>query len=109
VLLQASRNHISSPELDCDSRTAPNLRMPGDCSPDPKISWFKDGSRLESSPDRMVLPDGSLFFLRVVHSKKESDAGDYHCQAENSAGSIKSHSASLEIACKSNTCTVDWL
>uniref|UniRef100_A0A0K2V5X8 Roundabout homolog 2like [Nasonia vitripennis] n=1 Tax=Lepeophtheirus salmonis TaxID=72036 RepID=A0A0K2V5X8_LEPSM len=66
--------------------------------PPPQIRWFKNGSPLFTSPDRMILPDGSLLFLRVFHSKKETDSGDYHCTATNSQGSASSHIATLEIA-----------
>ena len=44
--------------------------------PEPIIDWYKDGVAVTtalSDPTyhRIILPDGSLFFLRAVHDKKE--------------------------------------
>jgi len=71
--------------------------------PQPDIAWFKDGSRVETSPtspnsQKVLLPSGSLFFLRVVQNKREQDAGVYWCQATNAVGVVKSRNATLEVA-----------
>jgi hypothetical protein len=44
--------------------------------PEPEIRWFKDGQLVPTAPTspkshRVILPTGSLFFLRVIQSKKE--------------------------------------
>ena len=73
--------------------------------PDPTIEWFRDGTLVRTAPHdpqshRILLPDGSLFFLRAMQSKKEQDAGVYCCIASNEHGVARSANATLEIACK---------
>ncbi|ENN71107.1 hypothetical protein D910_02205 [Dendroctonus ponderosae] len=66
---------------------------------------YKDGSPLrttkqDSRSHRVVLPAGNLFFLKVVQSRKESDAGVYWCEASNALGKVRSRNATLTVACK---------
>lgn len=72
--------------------------------PSPSIEWYKDGHRLKIEPGshQMFLPSGDLFFLKVVHSRRESDAGVYWCEARNELGSVKSRNATLQVAGKFN-------
>ncbi|XP_044140495.1 roundabout homolog 1 isoform X2 [Bufo gargarizans] len=72
--------------------------------PAPSIEWYKGGERVETDKDdprshRMLLPTGSLFFLRIVHGRKSRpDEGVYVCVARNYLGEAVSHNASLEVA-----------
>lgn len=76
--------------------------------PTPTIEWYKDGERVETDKDdprshRMLLPSGSLFFLRIVHGRRSKpDEGSYVCVARNYLGEAVSRNASLEVACKSD-------
>ncbi|XP_053502502.1 roundabout homolog 2-like [Ictalurus furcatus] len=81
--------------------------------PTPTVEWYKDGERVETDKDdsrshRMLLPTGSLFFLKIVHGRRSKpDEGSYVCVARNYLGEAVSRNASLEVACKSLifTCT----
>ncbi|XP_058152070.1 roundabout homolog 2 isoform X8 [Dasypus novemcinctus] len=72
--------------------------------PTPTIEWYKDGERVETDKDdprshRMLLPSGSLFFLRIVHGRRSKpDEGSYICVARNYLGEAVSRNASLEVA-----------
>ncbi|XP_063304705.1 roundabout homolog 1 isoform X1 [Pelobates fuscus] len=72
--------------------------------PTPTIEWYKGGDRVDTDKDdprshRMLLPSGSLFFLRIVHGRKSRpDEGVYVCVARNYLGEAVSHNASLEVA-----------
>ncbi|XP_077397003.1 roundabout homolog 2 [Festucalex cinctus] len=72
--------------------------------PAPSVEWYKDGERVETDKDdprshRMLLPSGSLFFLRIVHGRRSKpDEGVYTCVARNYLGEAVSRNASLEVA-----------
>ncbi|KAM4743417.1 roundabout homolog 2 isoform 2-T2 [Anableps anableps] len=72
--------------------------------PTPSIEWYKDGERVETDRDdprshRMLLPSGSLFFLRIVHGRRSKpDEGIYSCVARNQLGEAISRNATLEVA-----------
>lgn len=74
--------------------------------PTPTIEWYKDGERVETDRDdprshRMLLPSGSLFFLRIVHGRRSKpDEGIYTCVARNHLGEAISRNATLEVAGK---------
>ena len=44
-----------------------------------EVSWYKDGLEIHRDTERVLLPDGSLFFLTT----KNSDTGLYHCQTQD--------------------------
>ncbi|TFK06313.1 trans-L-3-hydroxyproline dehydratase [Platysternon megacephalum] len=78
-----------------------NCRVAG--SPAPTIEWYRHGEYVETSKDnvysqRTLLPDGSLFFLRLNQRKGQSDEGVYTCVATNHLGTASSKNASLYIA-----------
>lgn len=74
--------------------------------PTPTVEWYKDGERVETDREdprshRMLLPSGSLFFLRIVHGRRSKpDEGVYVCVARNYLGEAVSRNASLEVARK---------
>ncbi|CAL8362600.1 unnamed protein product [Merluccius merluccius] len=80
------------------------LNCKADGRPAPGVEWYKDGERVETDRDdprshRMLLPSGSLFFLRIVHGRRSKpDEGVYTCVARNYLGEAISRNASLEVA-----------
>ena len=49
----------------------------------------------------MIVGDGQLFFLRVIHTKtNRPDVGVYYCRATNIHGSVASANATVKIAGK---------
>lgn len=68
-----------------------------------RITWFRDGEEVTTSSQdprshRVLLPSGSLFFLRVATTRRDSDAGTYWCVASNSFGATRSQNATLTVA-----------
>ena len=70
--------------------------------PAPTIAWYKDGERVNSDAGdhTVLLPGGSLFFLRTLHNHRARDSGRYSCRAENQEGVVYSQTATLTVTCK---------
>uniref|UniRef100_A0A8C5N5K4 Neogenin 1b n=1 Tax=Gouania willdenowi TaxID=441366 RepID=A0A8C5N5K4_GOUWI len=79
-----------------------NCSAHSDASTPARVEWKKDGTFMSLGSDerRHVLPDGSLFFNQVVHSKhNKPDEGTYQCVATiDNLGSISSRTARLSVA-----------
>lgn len=82
------------------------LNCKAEGTPAPVITWYRNGQQVvtstaDGSSHRMLLPNGQLFFLRVVHNKNNrSDVGVYYCNATNPEThfSVISRNATLDIA-----------
>ncbi|XP_052863917.1 roundabout homolog 2-like [Anopheles cruzii] len=68
--------------------------------PVPIITWYKDGEpiKAEQGSRKIMLPAGGLFFLKVVHSRRESDSGVYWCEASSELGTARSRNATLQVS-----------
>lgn len=79
-----------------------NCSAHSDAATPARVEWKKDGTfmSLVSDERRRILPDGSLLFTHVVHSKhNKPDEGTYQCVATiENLGSISSRTARLWVA-----------
>ncbi|XP_058484510.1 neogenin 1a isoform X3 [Solea solea] len=79
-----------------------NCSAHSDAATPARVEWKKDGTfmRLISDERRHILPDGTLVFTHVVHSKhNKPDEGTYQCVATiENHGSISSRTARLSVA-----------
>ena len=70
-------------------------------TPEPTITWLRDGAPVLPEGDHIVqLPGGSLFFLRTVQNPRSQDSGLYSCRAENRDGAVQSRPARLTVTCE---------
>ncbi|XP_061743515.1 neogenin 1a isoform X2 [Nerophis ophidion] len=79
-----------------------NCSVHSDATTPARMEWKKDGTfmSLVSDERRRILPDGSLLFTHVVHSKhNKPDEGTYQCVATiENLGSISTRTARLVVA-----------
>ncbi|XP_071345332.1 neogenin 1a isoform X10 [Trachinotus anak] len=79
-----------------------NCSAHSDAATPARVEWKKDGTfmSLVSDERRHILPDGTLSFTHVVHSKhNKPDEGTYQCVATiDNLGSISSRTARLSVA-----------
>ena len=67
------------------------------------VEWFKEGHLVTTSSQgdphahRILLPDGSLFFLGAARGRND---GTYWCVATNNQGFVRSRNATVRVACK---------
>ncbi|XP_077449050.1 roundabout homolog 3 [Stigmatopora argus] len=91
-------------DLIASKGEAATLNCKAEGRPTPMVEWYKDGERVETDREdprshRMLLPSGSLFFLRIVHGRRSKpDEGLYVCVARNYLGEAVSRNATLEVA-----------
>lgn len=86
-----------------DTVVAPESTAIFTCSangqPSPTISWYHDGNLLVSDGQVSVTSSGGSSTLSVG-GVAEEDEGEYHCQAQNSQGTVDSQTAQLQLACE---------
>ncbi|XP_022253078.1 roundabout homolog 1-like isoform X4 [Limulus polyphemus] len=77
------------------------LNCKADGVPTPVIEWYHNGKLVEGTSNRIMLVNGvgvALFFLHVLHGKRDQDTGTYWCVARNHLGEARSRNATLEVA-----------
>ncbi|XP_054854614.1 roundabout homolog 4 [Eublepharis macularius] len=94
-------DHPSDLVVRWDQPATLNCRATG--NPEPTIEWYRNGEHVKTNRDDAtsqltLLPDGSLFFLRLSQKKGKSDEGVYNCVARNHLGTATSKNASLYVA-----------
>nr|AIZ68366.1 neogenin/DCC [Nematostella vectensis] len=82
--------------------------------PSPRISWRHNGNDLNLAGDkrRKILPDGSLLFITIEHTKSSKpDEGNYQCVASSQVNNldyeIRSRIVKLQVAGLSSKITIE--
>ncbi|KAG8309246.1 hypothetical protein J6590_090756, partial [Homalodisca vitripennis] len=88
VRVNVAPQFVTSPEnLTVRSGYKAELRCEADGSPEPVITWFKDGKTVVPGGRLSISSEGTLLTIEHV---KESDSGLYTCLAQNQVGSAES-------------------
>lgn len=58
--------------------------------PEPEVTWFKEGSVIESDKTMTIFPDDALLVMEIKECRMEN-AGKYKIQAENEHGTAKAN------------------
>lgn len=67
--------------------------------PSPTITWYYDGTLLAPDDQVSIASSGGSSTLSVGGVGEEEE-GEYHCQAQNSQGTVDSQTAQLHLACE---------
>lgn len=68
------------------------------------ITWRRNGVPVETGVKATVLGNGTLLIRNFSKRRdsNETDAGEYHCAAQNHYGMLISRKARILLACKSH-------
>lgn len=87
-----------------DTVVAPGSTAMFTCSasgqPSPMITWYYDGTLLAPGDQVSIASSGGSSTLSVEGVGEEEEEGEYHCQAQNSQGTVESQTAQLHLACE---------
>lgn len=77
-----------------------NCHVEGSPSPN-KITWEKDGQRINADSRRRIGSNGALLIGKIIHKREyKPDVGEYQCFASNSEDRIASRKVHLDVAGK---------
>jgi len=76
-------------------------------TPQPSIAWYKDETQITLG-GRIVQGASGNLQISDVRSSEPSDAGFYHCVASNTAGSVRSLTGELRLACELRCLMHHW-
>lgn len=70
-----------------------SIECPVEGKPTPQIKWFKDNELIISQPTHLEQAAKELMLFNIV----DDDTGDYHCEAANYLGTIRSDQFRLQV------------
>lgn len=69
------------------------IECPVESNPEAEVRWFKDRRVLASEPSHLEITGNELMFFQI----NQRDSGQYHCEASNYLGSIRSQPFRLSV------------